>query len=249
MKHLRALALILFLLTLALPAFAQDGDAERAIEYVSKLPEFSSWLSGYPNWFGNASDDEGDGVWYVEFYAEDWAEWLGYANLVLETGEILDSFIPLPLTPEEFQRGQARIVPLILDDPAVAAMLLDPILWDMWIEFNRWDRVWEVYFSRGSQSILVVSTLNEEENYFNIDDIRDPNALEEEELREQLRDEAINLAYGAVNSELDGYDDWTTYTENVRPGVWTVSFVAGGVELFSAVIDVEADEVLETFSP
>lgn len=246
-RLLLVMVLALFAFTLLPTAAQEDTDAERAINLVAKLPDFSTWLAGYPGWFGNASDDEGDGVWYVEFYAEEWSEWLGYANIVLTTGEIVDSFIPLPLTAEEFQRGQDRIVPLILDDAEIAAMLIDPILWDMWIDFNRWDRVWEVYFSRGSQTVLVVATLNEEDNYFTINDIRDPNALEDTELREQLRDEAISLAYSAINSELDGYDDWTTYTENIRPGTWTVSFVADGIELFSAVINVDTDEVLEVY--
>lgn len=249
---MKRLLILLLLLLAALPLAAQDDPAaDHAIELVAKTPEFYAWLEQHPGSFGQASDDDGDGIWYVEFYAEDWDEWLGYANVNLATGEIVDSFIPLPLTAEEFQRGQDRIVPLVLADLEVRALLTDPILWDMYVEFNRWERVWELYFYRGAQTILVVVTLNEAENYFSIDEIRDPNALEDEEQRAAWRDEAINLAYtpDEAGRALEGYDDWTTYTENLRPGVWSVAFVAAGQELYFAVVDVNSDTVVETRVP
>ena len=249
----RTMLVIALILFAALPLAAQDDDpnAQLAIELVSKMDEFPAWLEQYPGWFGQASDDESDGIWYVEFYAEDWEEWLGYADLNLSTGNIVESFIPLPLPAEEFQRGQDRLLPLVLGDPEIAVMLTDPILWDMWVDFNRWDRVWEVYFYRGTQAILVTATLNEEEDYFTIDEISDPNALEEEELREALRDEAINLAYSAdgAGEALNPYDDWTTYTENLRSGIWSVSFVVNGDELYFALVNVDDDIVLETVTP
>ena len=250
----RIATLIFLLLFAAYPLAAQDDNpnVDLAIELVSKTDEFASWLEQYPGWFGGASDDDGDGIWYVEFYAEEWEEWLGYANLELATGRIVESFIPLPLPQEEFQRGQDRLLPLVLGDPEIAAMLTDPILWEMWVEFNRWERVWQVYFYRGTQAILITATLNEEEDYFTIDQISDPNALEDEELREALRDEAISLAYSGegAGEALDGYDDWSTYTENLRSAVWSVSFVAhNGDELYFALVNVEDDTVLETVTP
>lgn len=246
----KLIVLLILALLLALPAAAQD-DAQRAIDAVAALPDFAAWLDQYPGWFGEANDDDGDGVWYVEFYAVEWSEWLGYANLDTATGVIVDSFLPLPLSAEEFQRGQERVVPLVDGDPEVSAMLGDPIRWDRFVDFNRWERKWEVTYYRGIEAIQVIVTLDEASNEFSIDEIRDPNALEELERREAWRDEAISLAYSGdgAGEALNPYDDWTTYTENLRPGIWTVSFVAGGAELYFALVDVDTDQVLETVTP
>jgi hypothetical protein len=251
MKRLLICLTLLLIALSIVPTLAQDDDADRAVEIVAKTPEFYAWLEQYPGSFGQASDDDGDGIWYVEFYAEDWNEWLGYADVNLATGEIVESFIPLPLTAEEFQRGQDRIVPLVQQDAEISAMLGDPILWNMYVDFNRYDRVWEVNFYRGIQALQVIVTLNEDEDYFSIEEIRDPNALEADEQREAWRDEAINLAYSGdgAGEAIDGYDDWTTYAENLRPGVWSVAFVAGGQELYFAVVDVNNDTVIETRTP
>ena len=248
----RSLLILTVLLMFALPLAAQDDPTvQRAIDLVAQQPDFVSWLAQYPGSFGQANDDDGDGVWYVEFYAEEWSEWLGYADVVLATGEIVNSFIPLPQTPEEFQRGQDRVLPLVLNDPEITALLVDQLLWDHYIDFNRFDRRWEVTFYRGVQALQAVIQLDEAANQFSIEEIRDPNTLEEEDQRAAWRDEAISLAYSGDGSgdALNGRDDWTTYTENLRPGLWTVSFVAGETELFFALVNVDTDEVLETLRP
>ncbi|MBK9749189.1 MAG: hypothetical protein IPO91_20750 [Chloroflexi bacterium] len=246
----RIVMLLAVMLLCALPLAAQD-DAQRVIDRVAQLPEWVDWLAQYPGSFGQANDDDSDGVWYVEFYAEEWSEWLGYANVVLETGEIVDSFIPAPLSAEEFQRGQDRVLPLVLNDAEILAVLGDTLLWDHYIDFNRYDRRWEVTFYRGVQAVQAVIQFDEAANEFAIEEIRDPNALEEQDQREAWRDEAISLAYSGegAGEALNGRDDWTTYTENLRPGIWSVSFVAGETELYFALINVDTDEVLETLRP
>ena len=72
----RIVMLLAVMLLCALPLAAQD-DAQRVIDRVAQLPEWVDWLAQYPGSFGQANDDDSDGVWYVEFYAEEWSEWLG----------------------------------------------------------------------------------------------------------------------------------------------------------------------------
>ncbi len=234
------------LLALAVvPALAQEEGSERVIDLVASTEEFEAWLATYEGWIGYAWSSEEDGTWYVEFYDQAEEEWLGYASVLIETDEIVDSFIPIPLPPEEYDAGKERIEVLVLDDPEVQARLLDPLLWSMWTDFNRYDRVWEVWFSRGLESIVVTATLDEDS--FSISDIADGNALDEETALQNARDEAISLAYSApgIDVALEDHDDWITYAERQEDDVWSVSFVAGGDELFYALVNTAEDTVLD----
>ncbi|NWF67461.1 MAG: hypothetical protein HXY40_00100 [Chloroflexi bacterium] len=231
----------------ALSAWSQDALAtpeDAAIKYVAQSPDFAEWLAQYPNWQGYAYLADTD-IYYVEFYDESGDEWLGYAVINLGTREIADSFIPRPLPPDVYAEQQARIQVLVLEDPEVLARLVDPLLWAMYSDFNRYEQTWDVYFVRGTEAILVRIELTEYS--FSITEITDAFALSEEEALEDARNEAIMLAYSAdgIEQALDGYDEWTTYTEHQGDGLWSVTFTAGGQELFFALVDVAVDEVLE----
>jgi hypothetical protein len=239
--------LILGALLVALPAaWAQDDLAQQAIDLVSQTPEFADWLSSYDGWQSNAWQSDEENVWYVEFYDANWEEWLGYANVNIESGEIVDSFIPLPLPPEQYAEEQPRVQALVLDDAEVRARLVDPVLWYISTDYNRFDQVWEVYLSRGTQSLRVRAELGE--SYFSIQSIDNLNLLDEEDLQRKRIDQAINLAYGGagIDEALAGYDDWRTYVEQQSENVFSVSFVSGERELFYALVNVATEEVLET---
>lgn len=227
---------------------AQDEEAteDNLVELVALSPEFADWLANYPDWIGQGWQSDGD-YWYIEFYSADWEEWLGYATVNVVTKEFADYLVPSPLPPEEFQEGQARVTELVLHDPEVLARLVEPLLWDVYVDFNRWDRVWEVTYYRGVNAVRVICTYHPEEDYFSIDSIGDPNVFDEETAFEDARSEAISLAYTAdgVDAALEGYDDWTTYSEHLGDGIWTVEFAAGDQELFFAQVDIENDVVLE----
>ncbi len=243
---LMVLATLVLLAGAALPTWAQESNEDDLVNLVAASEEFTDWLTGYPGWQGAAYYDGDGDTWYVEFYDASGDEWLGYANVVDGSEEILDAFAPRPLPPDEFQAGQERIHTLVLEDPEVQALLVDPILWDIYVDFNRWDQVWEVWMARGVDAWVVSIALTDE--YFSIDDIVAGHTLEEEETVKADRDEAISLAYSApgIDGRLDGFDNWRTYAEQHGDSIWSVAFVSGDTELFYALVNVDSDTVLET---
>lgn len=240
-------ALLAFTLT---PAHGQKED-EEAIEealiaIVASQPSFRDWLANYPNWIGQGNDDDGDGIWYVEFYSEGWQEWLGWAGIDRATGMITESFIPAPLSDEEYARQLEAAQAHALADLEVLAWLDNrPDRWEMWEFFNRFDRVWELNYHRGIRTVMVLVSFDENTGEPYIDGIYDRNALDEQEAQDAARDRAVELAYSAdaIWPALDGLDDWTTYVEWQFDSVWSVSFVAGGRARAFVLVDLEAQAI------
>lgn len=240
------LALLLALLSLTVSTAAQDEVEQSLIVIASQSEEFAGWLAEYEGWQGYAYPPEEGTVWYVEFYDAAGEEWLGYANVDVETGEIQDLFVPRPLPAEEYAAGKERILDLVFADPEVQVWLIDPLLWDPYVDFNRFEQVWEVHLYRGNDGILIKASLDEYSLYIN--EIIDENHLSEEQALQDARDQAISLAYSGagIDQALAGYDDWRTYVENLGGPRWSVTFVANEQELFYALVDIASGKVLET---
>jgi len=241
-----ALWALCLLLSISVVMSAQDETEQALIQIIAESDEFADWLAQYEGWKGYAYPPEDGTVWYVEFYTAEEDDWLGYANIDATTGEIQDSLVPTPLPPDEFAAGQERVSKLVLADPEVIAWLVDPILWYPYVDFNRYDRVWQMHFYRGKEAVMV--TVSMDEFSFSIQDIVDENVLSEEEALQNARDEAINLAYGAegLDEALESIDNWRTYVENQGGPRWSVTFTADDRELFYALVDVTADKIIES---
>ncbi|MBI5668567.1 MAG: hypothetical protein HZC41_11225 [Chloroflexi bacterium] len=232
------------------PALAQSQEeTEQAlIQIVAQSDEIAGWLDEHPGWIGHGyPGEDAPTFWYVEFYDSSETEWLGYGVIHAETGEIIEAFAPRPLPTEVYAEQQPRIQTLVLADPEVQARLIDPALWDVYTDYNRWEAVWEVYLYRGQQALLVKASLDEND-YFSISSITDPNELAEEQAAQAKRDQAVNLAYSAegIDAALEGYDNWKTYVENQGGTRWSVSFEADGQRLFYALVDIATNRVLDT---
>ncbi|MBZ0283863.1 MAG: hypothetical protein K8L97_24205 [Anaerolineae bacterium] len=230
---------------LAVYAQSEEETQQALTQLVASSETFTDWLAEYPNWKSNVYPSDTEGVWVVEFYTEAEDDWLGYASINAETGEIYEAFAPKPLPPEVYQEQQAKVQKLTLDDPEVLAYLGDPILWDFYMDYNRYESVWDLYFYRGVEAVLVKAAIDEN-NYFSINSIVDPNELTEEQALDDARNQAISLAYSAegVDAALEGHDDWRTYVEPQGGSRWSVSFAANDQELFYALVDIEVNVVL-----
>ncbi len=231
---------------------AQDDDpqAQLAIALVSASPEFADFLAEYPNWSAGAEQEDGN-WWYVEFWDETTDEWLGDATVNIETGEISESFVPRPLSAEEYAEWQARVRQYALTNLEVVAVLGDPEAWDVWVDYDRFDAQWYVEFTRGLDryiAIVLVETDDGGRQTIYLDEFFDANEMDAEERERANRDAAVALAYEAegVDEALDGYDDWTTYVEPMEENIYSVEFVAGGQELFHAVVNIAENTILES---
>ncbi len=231
----------------AVPAQAQTDEESYYITFVATSEEFIGWLIEHPGWQGYAYGPDENGIWYVEFYDASGEEWLGYANVDSTTDTIVDFFIPRPLPADVYQEQQQVVLLVVLDDPEVLALLVDPVLWDYWSDYNRYEQVWEVVFYRGVDAIYVRVRVDGE-NYYIEAVVPDAHKLSDEEAEQHDRDTAIALAYQGegVDQALEGYDDWTTYVEHQGGALWSVTFASGDTELFYALVDIEKEAVLET---
>ncbi len=250
-KRLTATLLCLALLSLAVfPAFAQsDDDQAFVIEAAETSEIFADWLAQHEGYIVNAYGPDEDNLWYVEFFNADESDWLGYASINGETGEIIDSFAPVPLAADEYQEWLPRVTTFVLNDPEVLARLNNtPDLWDMYADYNRWEQQWQVGFYRGLEAIQVNLWIDDASEEIYVDAIVDPNLLSEEEAIDNARDTAINIAYGldSLWQTLDGVDNWTSYAEHQGGDTWSVSFLVEGEARFFALVDVETGAVLSS---
>lgn len=229
-------------------AESYDERKERLIALVAETEDFSDWLSNYEGWQGKAwpkEEDDEDGFWYVEFKDADDEEWLGYADVSID-GNIENSFVPRPLPDDELAEGRGRVRELVLADPEVVALITDPLLWDIEVDYDRFDVNWDVNFYRGLEHLRVIAKLGEDEFY--IEEVRNERTFGEEDAVAHAKDEAVRLAYEEVGEALEGLDEWQTYVEHQGGSTWSVAFVAGDAERFYALVDVESGQVLESYA-
>ena len=223
-----------------------DDDAQRAIQLFTAQDDVAAFLADYPDWQGESwPEDDAGQIWGIDLYSEAADEWLGWGQVNVSTGEVIEYFVPRDLSPEEFQAGLEKVEKYVFADAEILALLGDPEAWDHETRWNRWEANWEVWFGKGLDEWLVVVYL--EDDYASLE-IIDPTAFEAEEQERLNRDQAIELAWEAegIGEALDGVDYWTTYVENQGGSQWSVSFVSGDTELFYALVDIESWEVLES---
>ena len=231
--------------TLVLADLAGLEDDQKAIQLLASETAVAQFLSDYPDWNGESwPENDASDIWSIDLYSEAADEWLGWGMVNINTGEILDYFVPRDLSPEEFQAGMAKVENLVLNDAGVQARLGDPALWEHETYYNRWDEQWEVWFAHGLDELLVTVYMDEE--YIYLEDIIDPSQLEAEKEAELQRDQAVELAWSAdgIDQALDGVDNWHTLVAS-RGDLWAVSFVSDDQELFFALVDIDNQTIVE----
>ncbi len=232
-----------------LVAWAQGAQEQQVIDIAAAHPAIKNALDRFPDWSAEAYvEDEDANIWGVEFY-EDQAreEWLAWAQVNMNSQTVTEYYAPAYLSPEEEARQQAAVEAAVLADAEALALLGDPNDWDQYTDYDPWEGLWHVYFEKGLDAWAAEVEYGENDEV-NIWRLFDPYQLTEEEARETARNQAIEIAYEAegVWDALDGYDDWKAYVTLVEEPRWAVSFVSGEQELFFALVDVEAWQVIES---
>ena len=221
-------------------------EQQRAIRLIVEHKDVRLFLTEYGSWRAETyADSEVD--WHVDFYIGD--EWIGYAHINVDSKELYDALLPRELSPEAYEQGKEKIENLVLADAEIVARLGDPLAWDYSVEFDKYDQTWTMYFWRGIESMGI--SFYEEDSRFYIDNVFNPDALVDEELEQEQRNQAIELAYSAEGLEaaLEGVDYWVTYAERQEETLWTVEFAAPDQSLMTVLVNIEAWEVLEASRP
>lgn len=253
---LMALALLLMGSSLATPVFAQGDDADAAIAVALSNEEISAFLATNEGWEAGAYYEEGEGFWFVEFFMpysdeEDEGEWLGFAMVSLDSNEVVEMFLPIPLTDDEYEEQLVLVEATIRNDPRVTTLLGDLSQYSMWFEYDRYEQVWYVEIYRGLESyyatLYVFAEANEEPQAY-LQELGDANELTEEEQRYVDRYTAIDLAFSAdgIDQVLLTDDEWQTYVSLQDDNIYSVIFATSERELFYALVDIENMTVIES---
>ena len=229
--------------------FAAPRTEQEAIDIASHHPPIRAMLDLAPNWSASAwVEDEEEHIWGVEFWMDQaQTDWMGWAAVDLDSSEVLEYEIIALLPPEEEARQRTAVNDLVLVDAEVLALLGNPAEWDVYTEYNPWEGFWYVYFGKGLEE-WAVEVQYEDADHITIQRIFDPSAFTADEAQRVARNQAIDLAYEADGlwEALQDYDDWKAYAAQIEGSQWAVSFASGNQELFYALVDIEAWEILET---
>ena len=224
-----------------------SDEARLAIELMAEVPEVAEWLTAFPDWTGDAWQDESDGRFYsIDLYSEAADEWLGWGYVNVADGVVEEYFVPRELTAAEFQIGREQVEQFVFSDEELLARLGDVAKWEHETWYNRWDANWEVWFWYGLEELAVTVSLWEDELY--LEGIYNPAEFEAEEAAENSKNQAIELAWQAegIDQALAGEDNWQTYVSQQGDTVWAVSFTTTDKELFYALVDIDSWQVLES---
>lgn len=231
------------------PPTATPAPDQDVIDRALSVNEIADWLAQNAGWQGNVyQTDEGANIWQVDFCSgEDCSEWLGYAQVNRTTGEVVNYFVPRTLSTEEFAEGKAKVENYVKYDPEVQSRMENPDLWYHETDWNRWEQVWEATYTYGLDAFAVRLSINKETGKVEFNSIINPNEMEAAAKEQERLDRARQLIWEAegVGEAVDGYDTIKTYAEHQKDNLYTVSFVADGKQLYSALVDVEAGAVLE----
>ena len=222
-------------------------NGQQAIQILLGETAVSEFLATYPDWAGDAwPENEEETIWGVDLYSDAADEWLGWGEVNIETGEILEYFVPRDLSAEEFQAGLAEVEAFVLNDAEILARLGNAVEWERDTYYDRWEQLWEIYFYKGLDEIVVIVYRDEEGMY--LEEIANPNQLEVEEQAEFNRNQAIELAYEAegIDQALDGSDNWVTFVADQGNSQWLVEFVADEELQFYALVDITNRQILES---
>ena len=231
----------------ATPTAQPESDKELAIAKVAAAPVIAPILANHPTWVAKAyPDDEAERIWHVDFYTKLDGDYLGYGHIKLNSDELFEIDMPPELAPAELKAGIAKIEAYLPYDAEVTARLGNPKLWYRDVSYDRWEKSWKVYYSRGLEELLMLLSIDENEEV-SLDTITDPTLLTAEKAAEERRNRAINLAYGApgIDEALDGVDNWNTYVEDQGNEQYTVAFTANGATLYSVQVDLAQEQVIE----
>ncbi len=206
-------------------------------------------LAQTPDWHVEMWENEEWQTMEIDLFDADW-NWIAWGAVSLEDNgrpvEIVDTAAPNPLTEEEYAAGIKMAEGLAQSDPAVIKALGDPAEWELYTWYDEWDGSWQVGFYKGLEEFGV--RVEEYDNEWMVGDITNLALLEEEQQISDNQSRAIDLAWQA-----DGIDDalfsedveWSTIVTHLGGTEYGVSFVTTDQELFFALVDIEAEQVLE----
>ncbi len=221
--------------------------AKQVVLIFANHDNMSQFLSAYPNWVAEVWEDD-ENLFGIDIYDGNTEEWLGWGQVDFADGTVVDSYVPMDLSPELFQARRDLVEAFIFADAELLARLEAIEQWEYETYYNKWDEAFETYFYKGLDELVVISFVDSENNEIYIETIEDPAALSEEDTLREVQDRAVVIAYEAENlwDYLRDVDDWSTYVTPIDDSQWMVEFATTDARLFYALVDVSSEKIIET---
>ncbi len=206
-------------------------------------------LTNHPDWHVEMWTNDEWQTMEIDLYDTDW-NWIAWGAVSLADNgqpiEIVDTAAPNQLTEAEYTAGSKMAEEIALSDPAVLETLGEPSEWEIYTWYDEWERTWEVAFYRGLDEFGV--SIEEYDDEWQVGEITNLALLEEEQQISDNQSRAIDLAWQAegIDDALFSEDvEWSTIVTDLGGAEYGVSFVTTDQELFFALVDIDAEQVLE----
>ena len=252
MKRLAILILLLVALTSALVVQAQQTFREQdAIDLAAQSEVFAAGLEENPGWTAAAYDTgNAYGIWRVQFWYADGSD-LGWADVSPERGRVYSWEVYFGATDAQENAAESVLREVVNTQPEFIDLLEDPSQYEIYIDYDSYNRYWGVYIDVGANSIWTAiqfegKTPDSLENplvlglYFS-------NVLSYNDWKESNKAIAIATAFQNtdVADALNGIDDWTTSVEQNDEGLWTVYFLNGDSTVAQVQVDMSTEAVVD----
>ncbi|MFK7804406.1 MAG: hypothetical protein AB8G95_22415 [Anaerolineae bacterium] len=234
-----------------LPEDDIDSDQERqALQLLVQEKPIAMLLSTHAEWHVEMWLNEEEWQMEIDLFDANW-EWISWAGVGLDENElpvvVNAMYAPQSLTVEEYQLQQSAAEGLVLNNAEVLAILGDPAEWERYAWYDEWEAAWDIYFYKGLDEISV--RIDNYDGEMMVGSIKNLALLTEEQTIVDNHDRAIELAWSAdgIDEALFSTDqEWRTYVTHIGEAQYGVSFAAADNELFFALVDIEAEQVLES---
>jgi len=257
LKRLIILSLFLTLILAAAPAMAQESFTEAdAIAAVLEDPAFAGGLAAVEGWTAAAYDTRNAyGIWRVQFW-DGSGEDLAWADVNPARRKVYSFEAYFPVSEQEYEAAYAPLRAFVDSHPDLIELLGSPEAYDIYIDYDRWNRHWGVYIDAGADSLWIAVRFtggaSPEHEYFS-----DPllvalyfsNVLSYSDWQESQKALATVTAHqhAEIGRALEGVIGWTTevYAVEDHQNLWMVAFKDGERLIAEVMVDTAASQIVD----
>jgi hypothetical protein len=249
---LRPLTVLLLLSLLVMPSSAQDSfTSQDVIAIVAAHPAFATGLDNSGDWSARAYNTRNRyGIWRVEFKNAAGDD-LGWATVDPAKERLYSYEAYFGATDAQRLAAEPILREFISTQPELLALLEDPSIYDMYVDYDGYNDWWGVYIDIGADSLYVVIRFADH----NPDSLENPqlvtiyfeNVLSYDEWYTASSQAAIAIAFqqSEIAAALRGSDDWTTTTSTEDSRTWQVVFLLNDTPAAEAIVNLEDKTVVE----
>jgi hypothetical protein len=257
LKRLIILGLFLTLMLAAVPAIAQESFTEAdAIAAVLEDPTFTDGLAQVEGWTAAAYDTRNAyGIWRVQFW-DGSGEDLAWADVNPARRKVYSFEAYFPVSEQVYEAAYTPLRAFVDSHPDLVELLGSPEAYDIYIDYDRWNRHWGVYIDAGADSLWIAVRFaggaSPEHGYFT-----DPrlvalyfsNVLSYSDWQESQKALATVTAHqhAEIGRALEGVIGWTTaaYAVDDNPNLWVVVFKDGERLIAEVTVDINASQIVD----